>query len=42
MKLPDLWFHVMVLLTNNGIDPTEVLKEQRGSFWNRRKKGRKE
>ena len=23
----DLWFHVMVLLTNNGIDPTEVLKE---------------
>ena len=23
----DLWFHVMVLLMNNGIDPTEVLKE---------------
>ena len=23
----DLWFHVMVLLTNNEIDPTEVLKE---------------
>ena len=23
----DLWFHVFVLLTNNGIDPTEVLKE---------------
>ena len=23
----DLWFHVMVLLTNNGIDPTEILKE---------------
>tara|TARA_B100001057_G_scaffold60761_1_gene53978 strand:+ start:1465 stop:1785 length:321 start_codon:yes stop_codon:yes gene_type:complete len=23
----DLWFHVMVLLTNNGIDPSEVLKE---------------
>ena len=23
----DLWFHVMVLLTNNGIDLTEVLKE---------------
>ena len=23
----DLWFHVMVLLTNNGIAPTEVLKE---------------
>ena len=23
----DLWLHVMVLLTNNGIDPTEVLKE---------------
>ena len=23
----DLWFHVMVLLTNNGIDPIEVLKE---------------
>ena len=23
----DLWFVVMVLLTNNGIDPTEVLKE---------------
>ena len=23
----DLWFHVMVLLTNNGINPSEVLKE---------------
>ena len=23
----DLWFHVMVLLTNNGIDPSEILKE---------------
>ena len=23
----DLWFHVMVLLTHNGIDPSEVLKE---------------
>ena len=23
----DLWFHVMEILTNNGIDPTEVLKE---------------
>ena len=23
----DLWFHVMVLLMNNGLDPTEVLKE---------------
>ena len=23
----DLWFHVMVLLSNNGIDPAVVLKE---------------
>ena len=41
----DLWFHVMVLLTNNGIDPTEVLKElesREGLSGIEEKKGRKE
>ena len=41
----DLWFHVMVLLTNNEIDPTEVLKElesREGLSGIEEKKGRKE
>ena len=41
----DLWFHVMVLLTNNGIDPTEILKElesREGLSGIEEKKGRKE
>ena len=41
----DLWFHVMVLLTNNGIDPAEVLKElesREGLSGIEEKKGRKE
>ena len=41
----DLWFHVMVLLANNGIDPTEVLKElesREGLSGIEEKKGRKE
>ena len=41
----DLWFHVMVLLTNNGIDPGEVLKElesREGLSGIEEKKGRKE
>ena len=41
----DLWFHVMVLLTNNGIDPTVVLKElesREGLSGIEEKKGRKE
>ena len=41
----DLWFHVMVLLTNNGIDPREVLKElesREGLSGIEEKKGRKE
>ena len=41
----DLWFHVMVLLTNNGIDPTEVLKElesREGLSGIEEKRGRKE
>ena len=41
----DLWFHVMVLLTNSGIDPTEVLKElenREGLSGIEEKKGRKE
>jgi len=41
----DLWFHVMVLLTNNGIDPNEVLKElesREGLSGIEEKKGRKE
>ena len=41
----DLWFHVMVLLMNNGIDPTEVLKElesREGLSGIEEKKGRKE
>ena len=41
----DLWFHVMVLLTNNGIDPIEVLKElesREGLSGIEEKKGRKE
>ena len=40
----DLWFHVMVLLTNNGIDPIEVLKElenSEGLSGIEEKKGRK-
>ena len=40
----DLWFHVMVLLTNNGIDPIEVLKElenREGLSGIEEKKGRK-
>ena len=41
----DLWFHVMVLLINNGIDPTEVLKElesREGLSGIEEKKGRRE
>ena len=41
----DLWFHVMVLLTNNGIDPTMILKElesREGLSGIEEKKGRKE
>jgi len=41
----DLWFHVMVLLTNNGIDPGEVLIElenREGLSGIEEKKGRKE
>ena len=41
----DLWFHVMVLLTNNGIDPIEVLEElenREGLSGIEEKKGRKE
>ena len=41
----DLWFHVMVLLTNNGIDPNEVFKElesREGLSGIEEKKGRKE
>ena len=41
----DLWFHVMVLLMNNGIDPTEVLKElesREGFSGIEENKGRKE
>ena len=40
----DLWFHVMVLLTNNGIDPIEVLEElenREGLSGIEEKKGRK-
>ena len=41
----DLWFHVMVLLINNGIDPTEILSElenREGLSGIEEKKGRKE